>query len=262
MSTVAVLKAHAHQRVSFGVRSGKTLLPVEIKVTQIPQVVSNLQAGWNPSTNVLQCPEIWITATTKSLGGLINLTIWQDIHSTRTVTFEDGSYTYCQTPETSGTTPGYLADYDPTDPVVTSTDSQGNITCTFHDAPQLSIASDVRPFLLNVQYVATPRDFAMITVRSSALQTVAQVNWPVSEVATFRPSDMPLSSGTFTSTYLQSIQSPNPVISGTVYGTIPTSAPVPLPRTPSSNTYVSDTNNWHQNPSTESLANQHPIPWQ
>jgi hypothetical protein len=33
MSTVAVLKAHAHERVSFGACSGKTLLPVELSST-------------------------------------------------------------------------------------------------------------------------------------------------------------------------------------------------------------------------------------
>jgi hypothetical protein len=242
MSTMAVLREHAQERVSFGVRTAKTLLPVEFSITQLSRSASTLTGGWNYSSllssGTLQSPEFYMTAKTVSLGGYVSLNILQDMHSTRTVTYSDGSYAYCSIP-------GYLADYDSRYPVVTSIDSLGNITCTFHDAPFTSIPSNPRTYLWNVEYGATPRDFATVQMGAGTPQPISQVNWSVFMAAFFEPSTIIGSDIPFNSTYQpQTAQAYSPNVGVTIYGATPSSTPVPPPRAPSANTYITTGTNW------------------
>jgi hypothetical protein len=218
------------------------LLPVEFSITQLSRSASTLTGGWNYSSllssGTLQSPEFYMTAKTVSLGGYVSLNILQDMHSTRTVTYSDGSYAYCSIP-------GYLADYDSRYPVVTSIDSLGNITCTFHDAPFTSIPSNPRTYLWNVEYGATPRDFATVQMGAGTPQPISQVNWSVFMAAFFEPSTIIGSDIPFNSTYQpQTAQAYSPNVGVTIYGATPSSTPVPPPRAPSANTYITTGTNW------------------
>jgi hypothetical protein len=247
-----------------GTNHALLLLPVQFSVTQSPFSTSHIRSGWDPitpfsltSTGTLQCPQFQVTAEVNSLGGLVTLDVWQDMHSVRTITYEDDSYTYCETALMSGSNV-YLAD-DVSGMPMTGTDAAGNITCTNLDHPYLAIGSAARPYLLYLQYNAAPRDFAMVRVGSGTQQAISQVSWPVSLAATFTP-DPPLSSGTFNSKFAQTFPSYKPEAGSIIYGSVPTATPVPLPRTPTADTYVTGTTNWHQVVTSGTLANEFPSP--
>ncbi len=157
---------------STGTKHALLLLPAQVWTKSAPDVEYG-KAGWNDKSRILISWNIQTFVIVPPLGGLqIKLGVMQDYKGTMTVTYEDGG-------STSLPIPDYIPDFPPegTQPFLSSTNSQGYVTGTFTDYPQLPVGIHPARILFNINRSAFARDFVTIQIGSNNPVIVAETDW-------------------------------------------------------------------------------------
>jgi hypothetical protein len=252
MSTMAVLRKHAHQRVSFGVRSGTTLIPVQVSATNLGSTLS-APTGWHDESNggFMGSWQFQVSATTPALTGIdVSVGIVRDLTYTDIITYEDGSSSQCKSASSSNSIGGFLPDSpypnlagSTNSTTSQSTDAHGNLVFSGSDSPDITLTQTERPYVISVQDINTAMNFIVVQVGTGSPQVLAQVNWSYSNTANFTRSPMGEAFSTEWKGNEQLI--PNPTLGKTVYGATPTAQPITANRVSTAALNYFDTpSNW------------------
>jgi len=234
---------------------------IQVSAMFYPYSDSGIRSGWIEGgltgASVLNTPRYQITAHVHSWGVPIKVNIQQDFEGIMTVTYEDNTYTYCQT---TGAPDAYLADDDPRYPPKMTTDTQGNVTCYFADSPNLQLLPAPRGYVLEADYDGSARDFVTIQVGSGPVQVVAEVDWLFKMEADFHSSIKDSQNHFPTILTSDPMIITNPEVNTLIYGNIPSNSPIAPPRTPTANKILGTPGNWVPSGGAGSLSKKYPDP--